>query len=78
MLLMVLRKLARNRWLASCLLAGTVIAVALVASIPLYTAGPLLYSEPDFGKYSSLPGAALATRVFRTTETFGIPPVARP
>jgi len=31
----------RNRWLVSCLLAGAVIAVALVSSIPLYTDGIL-------------------------------------
>lgn len=41
MLSMVLRKISRNRWLVACLLAGTVLAVALVSSIPLYTSAIL-------------------------------------
>jgi putative ABC transport system permease protein len=37
MFLILLKKVLRNRWLMVCLLAGAVIAVALVASIPTYT-----------------------------------------
>ncbi|MGE5704350.1 MAG: ABC transporter permease [Clostridia bacterium] len=40
-LFMIFRKLIANRWLASSLLLGMVIAVALVASIPAFTAGVL-------------------------------------
>jgi putative ABC transport system permease protein len=41
MLRMVLKKMLRNRWLVICLLAGSIIAVALVSSIPTYTQGTL-------------------------------------
>ncbi|TLS49493.1 FtsX-like permease family protein [Paenibacillus antri] len=37
MIQMVLRKMANNRWLQLCLLAGLVVTVALVSSIPVYT-----------------------------------------
>ena len=37
MIQMVLRKMANNRWLQLCLLAGLVATVALVSSIPVYT-----------------------------------------
>ena len=38
---MVIQKLASNRWMVACLLAGTVVAVAMVSSIPVYTKGVL-------------------------------------
>lgn len=38
---LVLRRLGSNRWLTICLLAGVVVAVSLVSSIPLYTQGVL-------------------------------------
>jgi putative ABC transport system permease protein len=38
---MVMQKLASNRWMVACLLAGTVVAVAMVSSIPIYTEGVL-------------------------------------
>lgn len=41
MLSMILRKMASNKWLNACLLAGSLIAIALIASIPLYTDGVL-------------------------------------
>lgn len=37
MLTIVLRKMLRNRWMVLCLLIGSVLAVAIVSSIPLYT-----------------------------------------
>ncbi|MEF3310238.1 FtsX-like permease family protein [Paenibacillus sp. GYB004] len=37
LLLMMVRKLANNGWLAVCLLGGLVMSVALVSSIPIYT-----------------------------------------
>ena len=37
----VLRKMARNKWLVLCLVGGAVVAVAMVASVPLYTDGIL-------------------------------------
>ena len=41
MFLLVLRKLTRNKWLVLCILGGAVLAIALVASVPLYTDGIL-------------------------------------
>jgi len=41
MLRMVLKKMFRNRWLVACLLAGSIVAVALVSSIPVYTQATL-------------------------------------
>ena len=41
MILMILRKMMRNRWLVLCLLVGSIVAVAMVSSIPLYTDGVL-------------------------------------
>jgi putative ABC transport system permease protein len=38
---MILRKIARNRWLVLSLIGGAVVAVAMVASVPLYTDGIL-------------------------------------
>lgn len=38
---LVLRKLAANRWLTLCLLAGFVIGAALISGIPTYTSGIL-------------------------------------
>ena len=37
MLLMVLRKMIKNRWMVLCLMVGSIIAVAMVSSIPMYT-----------------------------------------
>lgn len=37
MLLIVLRKMLRNKWLVICLLIGSILAVAMVSSIPEYT-----------------------------------------
>ena len=39
--MLVLRKMASNRWLVLALLAGSVLSVALLASIPIYTDGVL-------------------------------------
>ncbi len=41
MLRMLFRKIARSRWLVFCLLAGSIVGVSMVASIPLYTNGIL-------------------------------------
>lgn len=41
MLIMVLRKMIKNKWMVLCLLIGFVIAVAMVSSIPIYTDGVL-------------------------------------
>ncbi len=41
MLVMLLRKMLSNRWLVLSLLAGIVLAIAMVAGIPIYTAGVL-------------------------------------
>jgi putative ABC transport system permease protein len=38
---MILRKIARNKWLVLSLIGGAVVAVAMVASVPLYTDGIL-------------------------------------
>jgi putative ABC transport system permease protein len=40
-LLMVIRKMLNNRWLMVCLLIGSILAVAMVSSIPMYTDGVL-------------------------------------
>ena len=40
-LLVVLRKMLKNRWLTLCLLLGLLIAIALVSSIPIYSSGVL-------------------------------------
>ena len=41
MLFIVLRKIFNNKWLIACLLAGSILAVAMVSSIPMYTDGIL-------------------------------------
>jgi putative ABC transport system permease protein len=41
MLRILLKKIARNGWLFLCLAAATIIAVAVVASVPVYTGGTL-------------------------------------
>ena len=41
MFLFVLRKIASNRWKVLCLLAGSILVVAMLSSIPIYTNGPL-------------------------------------
>jgi len=41
MLIMVLRKMMKNKWMVLCLLIGFVLAVAMVSSIPIYTDGVL-------------------------------------
>ncbi|MGI6316912.1 MAG: ABC transporter permease [Christensenellales bacterium] len=41
MLFIVLRKILNNKWLVACLLAGSILAVAMVSSIPMYTNGIL-------------------------------------
>ena len=41
MLIMVLRKMIKNKWMVLCLLIGFVLAVAMVSSIPIYTDGVL-------------------------------------
>ena len=41
MFFLVLRKIFNNKWLMGCLLAGSILAVAMVSSIPLYTDGIL-------------------------------------
>ncbi|HZJ56860.1 MAG TPA: FtsX-like permease family protein [Clostridia bacterium] len=41
MLIMVLRKMINNKWMALCLLIGFILAVAMVSSIPIYTDGVL-------------------------------------
>ncbi len=38
---MILRKIVRNKWLVLSLIGGAVVAVAMVASVPLYTDGIL-------------------------------------
>lgn len=41
MLLMVLRKMLNNRWMIVCLLIGSILAVAMVSCIPMYSEGVL-------------------------------------
>lgn len=41
MFFLVLRKIWNNKWMMACLLVGSILAVAMVASIPLYTDGIL-------------------------------------
>lgn len=41
MLLLVLKRMLSNKWMVICLLIGSIIAVALISSIPLYTNGVL-------------------------------------
>ncbi len=41
MFFLVLRKIFNNKWLMACLVVGSVLAVAMVSSIPLYTDGIL-------------------------------------
>ena len=41
MFFLVLRKIMNNKWLMACLLVGSILAVAMVSSIPLYTNGML-------------------------------------
>ncbi len=41
MLLIVLRKMLSNRWMVLCLLIGSILVVAMVSSIPIYTDGVL-------------------------------------
>ena len=41
MLQVVLRKMFRNKWMMLCLLIGSVISVAMLSSIPMYTDGVL-------------------------------------
>ncbi len=41
MFLFVLRKIASNRWKVLCLLAGSILVVAMLSSIPIYTNGTL-------------------------------------
>jgi putative ABC transport system permease protein len=41
LILMVLRKMLSNKWMVICLLAGSILAVAMVSSIPMYTDGVL-------------------------------------
>lgn len=41
MLIMVLRKMFSNKWLFLCLLIGSILTVALLSSIPIYTDGVL-------------------------------------
>ncbi len=41
MFFLVLRKIMNNKWLMVCLLVGSILAVAMVSSIPLYTDGIL-------------------------------------
>lgn len=41
MFFLVLRKILNNKWLMACLLAGSILAVSMVSSIPLYTGGIL-------------------------------------
>ncbi len=59
MFFLVLKKITNNKWLMGCLLIGSVLAVALVSSIPLYTGGilqrmltkDLEQYQVDTGKY---------------------------
>ena len=41
MILLILRKMLNNKWMILCLLLGSVIAVAMVSSIPMFTSGVL-------------------------------------
>ena len=41
MVLLVLRKIAANRWMVISLLVGVILAVAVVAAIPIYSRGIL-------------------------------------
>ena len=41
MLRFVIRKMLSNKWMVACLVIGTVLAVAMVASVPMYTEGVL-------------------------------------
>ncbi|NLG37391.1 MAG: ABC transporter permease, partial [Clostridiales bacterium] len=41
MFFIVLRKLLNNKWMVACLLVGSIVAVAMISSIPMYTDGIL-------------------------------------
>jgi putative ABC transport system permease protein len=41
MIQMILRKMLNNLWMVACLLLGSILAVALISSIPVYTEGIL-------------------------------------
>src|SRR5690554_1701415 len=41
LLVMIFRKMLKNKWLVLCLLLGMIISVALISSIPMYTQGVL-------------------------------------
>ncbi|HBM81993.1 MAG TPA: ABC transporter permease [Clostridiaceae bacterium] len=41
MLYRLLQKMLNNKWMVSCLLIGTILAVAMVSSVPIYTNGVL-------------------------------------
>ncbi len=41
MFFLVMKKIMNNKWLMGCLLVGSILAVAMVSSIPLYTGGIL-------------------------------------
>lgn len=41
MLMMLLRKINKNKWIVSCLLLGLILSIALVTAIPMYSRGIL-------------------------------------
>lgn len=41
MFFIVLRKILNNKWMVACLLVGSIVAVAMISSIPMYTDGIL-------------------------------------
>lgn len=41
MLTLVLRRMFGNRWIVACLFLGTIVAIAMISSVPIYTAGIL-------------------------------------
>ena len=70
---LVIRKLIRNKWISLCLIAGLVIAVALVTSIPMYSEGALQrVFRDDLISYMErtgiYPGGLTASRSFNSAH----------
>jgi putative ABC transport system permease protein len=69
MLQLVLRKMVNNAWMVLCLLVGSLLAVALISSIPVYTEGILqrvLTKDLEQFQLSSaqFPGRSVLSRSF--------------
>lgn len=71
MFFIVLKKLLNNKWLIACLLAGSILVVAMVGSIPMYTNGILQRMlTRDLQGIQSSTGVYPGDYTFRL-ETFG-------